>query len=131
MSRTATVFALLLVLLMQSQAAVWAAAARPAHGPAASTSEPAVMPCHDCAEATVAGNHDEGSHHGPMNVACCDDGEACVNCAAACVAAPALPAGTAQLADSVAAYFASLWQAESVLIPPPLDVLRPPITLLR
>lgn len=127
MSRAATVFALLLVLLMQSQAAVWAAAAQPARAPASEVSETAVMPCHDGAEAAVA-DHDG---HGGMDMACCDDGEICGNCAAACVAAPALPAGSAQLADYVDAHFASVWQAESVLIPPPLDLLRPPITLLR
>lgn len=128
MSRAATVFALLLVLLMQSQAAVWAAAAQPALEPAADVSEAAAMPCHGSAETAVAGDADD---HGGMHMACCDDGEPCGNCAAACVAAPALPAGAAQLADYVEAHFASVWQSESVLIPPPLDLLRPPITLLR
>ena len=130
MSRAATVFALLLVLLMQSQAAVWAAAAQPARAPAPEASETAAMPCHGGAEASAVGDHGSGAH-GAMDMDCCDDGEACGSCAAACVAAPALPAGAAQLADYVEAHFASVWQAESVLIPPPLDLLRPPITLLR
>lgn len=128
MSRLATVFTLLLVLLMQSQAAVWAAAAQPAREPAQAASEVSAMPCHGSAETAVAGDHDE---HGVMHMDCCDDGETCGNCAAACVAAPALPAGATQLADYVEAHFASVWQSESVLIPPPLDLLRPPITLLR
>lgn len=115
----------LLVLLVQNPLAAWAAATMAV--PAAPAAAEA-MPCHgDDAGSTQAAAQSRAASH----MACCDEGQSCGNCAAACVAAPALPVAAATLAEYLEAHYASVWHSDAILIRPPLDLLRPPITLLR
>ncbi|MFA5941207.1 MAG: hypothetical protein WC809_17770 [Sinimarinibacterium sp.] len=122
MDRPVAAFVLMLALLLQGLASAWAAPMALTRMTAPTPAESA-MPCHEMA---AGAEHRTGS-----GMACCDDGIDCTHCDAVCGSNPPPPADAALLDDYLDAHYALMRRTDTVLLAHPLDLLRPPITLLR
>lgn len=130
MNRPLVTLALTLALLLQGLASAWAAAGMaavpvPSSAMAATTHDASSMPCHAQPAADAAADARSG------NTDCCDDAGTCTRCGGVCSASPTPPAAAGALADYLAEHYASVQRTDAVLFANPLDILRPPITLLR